>query len=600
MSSNQALQLAISLHGQPSLAAELRGRPLPVGVSEVLRLASGHAPSMATATVATGLPSAALLEACRFFVEQQLLSRECEDDPWRSLGVDPGAEPELIREHRRLLVGLVHPDRGEDWAAAFSDRVNRAWRQLKTPEGRKAALVSAPLPQPLDMFDDGFGGGDAIPAAARRNGSDELQHEWAAATVTRPATVEWQGSGGAEHNFSSAGSRGSTGHRSVATALAAVSVLVGAGLIGWNLLDGEWRGDEVLVPMGAELPRGSWAGQAAGPERIISEVLAASDVAEVSQPEVSTSELARSEVAKVPSPVLPDPSSVARQSPLPTKSGRQVPVAESAPPSGRPNVSRAIASESDTRPALVRVQPSRISPSETDASGDLRSPSVSAVVLSVAADADNATAADSAKRPVLIAAEAATSDAQQNQSGDPEPVDPIAQSIASVAPDEASEPNVDRVEIGASLATVEASSASSIPDVPAPLAQLAQRDIVLDDFSNTDVERFLGNFARYYASGDLSALIGLFAIQANSAKGGSLALAADYARLFESTHEREIAIRQLTWRLEDGSLRGDGQFEATYYKKGRLFRQVVRGQISFVIVEENGVPRILRLDSHPG
>jgi hypothetical protein len=119
------------------------------------------------------------------------------------------------------------------------------------------------------------------------------------------------------------------------------------------------------------------------------------------------------------------------------------------------------------------------------------------------------------------------------------------------------------------------------------------------DLSSAQAAGVLHSFSQHYSTGDLSALVGLFSSEANSARGGSMALAADYARLFESTSEREFAVRDLRWRIEGDTLRGEGRFEARYYRKGRLFRQVVKGEISFVMVAENGDARILRLDSRP-
>ena len=137
----EALDLALALHAAPARATELRARPLPSGIRNLLCVALGREQAVAEACAAIGQPGAHLVEAARFFVEQQLLARECEHDPWRVLGVEPGTEEAELRAHHHLLVRLVHPDRSDDWPSAYADRVNRAWRQLRGAEGRE--LVSA-------------------------------------------------------------------------------------------------------------------------------------------------------------------------------------------------------------------------------------------------------------------------------------------------------------------------------------------------------------------------------------------------------------------------------------------------------------------------
>lgn len=140
----EALELALALHAAPGRIAELRARPLPAqGMAPLLRVALGQADALAEAAAVFPDDRHRLVDAARFFVEQQLLAREFDHDPWRVLGVNPGAPPELLRAHHHLLVRLVHPDRSDDWAGAYADRVNRAWRQLRHEEGR-AEMLRAP------------------------------------------------------------------------------------------------------------------------------------------------------------------------------------------------------------------------------------------------------------------------------------------------------------------------------------------------------------------------------------------------------------------------------------------------------------------------
>lgn len=141
--SYEALELALALHATPERNQDLRQRPLPAqGVATLLRVALRQEEALNEAASVFPGESSRLVDAARFYVEQQLLSREFDQDPWRILGCNPGAPIEQLRAHHHLLVRLVHPDRSDDWASTFADRVNRAWRQLRSEEGRAAVAAT--------------------------------------------------------------------------------------------------------------------------------------------------------------------------------------------------------------------------------------------------------------------------------------------------------------------------------------------------------------------------------------------------------------------------------------------------------------------------
>ena len=150
----EALELALALHAAPGRIGELRARPLPTqGMAPLLRVALGQPDALAEAAAVFPADSHRLIDAARFFIEQQLLAREFDHDPWRVLGVNAGAAPELVRAHHHLLVRLVHPDRSDDWASAYADRVNRAWRQLRSDEGRAEALSRVAPVRPIEPWE---------------------------------------------------------------------------------------------------------------------------------------------------------------------------------------------------------------------------------------------------------------------------------------------------------------------------------------------------------------------------------------------------------------------------------------------------------------
>ncbi len=133
-----ALEWALALWHAPSERFALRGKPLPVGVRDVLELASGVAPQEVSSVAARfGELESTVLDAVRFYVREVLFFTEA--DAYRVLGVSHDADATVIKSHARLLLHWLHPDRqqaAED--AVFASRVNNAWNQLRRPAARHA------------------------------------------------------------------------------------------------------------------------------------------------------------------------------------------------------------------------------------------------------------------------------------------------------------------------------------------------------------------------------------------------------------------------------------------------------------------------------
>ncbi|HEY4530826.1 MAG TPA: DnaJ domain-containing protein, partial [Luteimonas sp.] len=130
----EALELALGLLRAPALRSALRRRPLPAGIGEVLAIASESSEATCAASARTGVAAAGLVEASRFYIQQILLADDA--DAYRNLGATPDAEHAVLRDHHRLLLRWLHPDRsreGAQWDSALSTRVNQAWNQLRTP-----------------------------------------------------------------------------------------------------------------------------------------------------------------------------------------------------------------------------------------------------------------------------------------------------------------------------------------------------------------------------------------------------------------------------------------------------------------------------------
>ncbi len=138
---HELIATALACYRAPALHGEfLRGEsPPPKDIAVLLRLAGGseiHELGLA------GFPehdSADLNVAARFFVEQTMFRRDA--DHYRLLGIDPDASEQVIKEHHRLLMRMLHPDRTpdtDDWRGGYANRVNHAYNVLRNAHSRAA------------------------------------------------------------------------------------------------------------------------------------------------------------------------------------------------------------------------------------------------------------------------------------------------------------------------------------------------------------------------------------------------------------------------------------------------------------------------------
>lgn len=131
-----AVDLALACYRAPleHKARLAASAPLPDGMNRLLRLV--HHPEELSDR--TGVRPEELRKAARFLIQQLCFARGASH--YRVLGLDPGAPPEQMKEHYRLLMRLFHPDRnaGRDtWTDHFASRVNEAWKVLSKPDSRE-------------------------------------------------------------------------------------------------------------------------------------------------------------------------------------------------------------------------------------------------------------------------------------------------------------------------------------------------------------------------------------------------------------------------------------------------------------------------------
>jgi curved DNA-binding protein CbpA len=155
MTATNVVDLALACYRTPLAYQDWlsRAAPLPEGIDRLLWLANGSPEVLEAAARQTGAQPGELRDAARFCIQQWCLVRGA--DPHRVLGVEPGAPPEQIKEHYRLLMRLFHPDRAagrETWTDHYASRINEAWTALsRTPD--RAMPDRRPAPRDIRVRD---------------------------------------------------------------------------------------------------------------------------------------------------------------------------------------------------------------------------------------------------------------------------------------------------------------------------------------------------------------------------------------------------------------------------------------------------------------
>jgi hypothetical protein len=145
-----AIDLAMEARRRPELASLLSTAPLPRDVKSVLRIAAdGAKREAATAHVYRANAPEAVREACTSFLSVVLFNRR--SDPYRVLGLSPGASEEEVREHKRLLLKWLHPDRNPAKAASGRHRelLSRVLEAAAEIEGKRPSVMPSPEPPPI-------------------------------------------------------------------------------------------------------------------------------------------------------------------------------------------------------------------------------------------------------------------------------------------------------------------------------------------------------------------------------------------------------------------------------------------------------------------
>jgi hypothetical protein len=128
--SRHAIDLALDLARVPALVRTSGAPPIPADIVEIMRIAAAHPQACQDAESSTGEPATVLIEAARFYLQQVLFQPGA--DCYRILGIDPAASRTTARDHMRLLLQWLHPDRNGNWDAVYAERVLKAWHEVSS------------------------------------------------------------------------------------------------------------------------------------------------------------------------------------------------------------------------------------------------------------------------------------------------------------------------------------------------------------------------------------------------------------------------------------------------------------------------------------
>lgn len=139
-----AIDQALLLKQQPALANAFRSAALPEGMSNVIRLASDEGARREELAQLLEIDVSILQQAAAEYLLQICLYPE--SDYLRCLGVNQIDELKIAKEHHKLLLKWLHPDRNPA-NQNLAERVNHAWSVLKqNTKGLALDKVAASTP----------------------------------------------------------------------------------------------------------------------------------------------------------------------------------------------------------------------------------------------------------------------------------------------------------------------------------------------------------------------------------------------------------------------------------------------------------------------
>ena len=179
MSRRQAIDIALDALAKPGIASFLSAGPLPDGLKCLLRIvAEGEWRDAETAHAYKAHSPETVRAASAAFLSEVLFARQT--DPYRVLGLPPGASPGEVRDHKRLLLKWLHPDRNpQATERAFLSRVIAAAEAIESGSSEDFGPPAGRRPPPSPS--------QRVTAGARRSRSPAPQKRQVLAATAQVA-----------------------------------------------------------------------------------------------------------------------------------------------------------------------------------------------------------------------------------------------------------------------------------------------------------------------------------------------------------------------------------------------------------------------------
>ena len=143
-SPNLALKCAIALYRQPTLARNLVHSDLPEGITDVFRIAAEGTDSAGLFADAQGATPQEVHQACLLYLQTVVCHPNARDI--RLLGLSEPIVQQKLREHKRLILKWLHPDRNHNsWESKLFLRVQAAAVRLEQSLNGDPLVVVTPM-----------------------------------------------------------------------------------------------------------------------------------------------------------------------------------------------------------------------------------------------------------------------------------------------------------------------------------------------------------------------------------------------------------------------------------------------------------------------
>jgi hypothetical protein len=167
----EAIDIAVEIYRKPARARSLHRHDVPPGMLKLIKIAAGTEDEVDALVGGQKSEALPVKEAAVFYLQQLLMNAG--NDDYRQLGLSRGATLQDVKDHKRMLLKWLHPDRNPS-----------AWEQVLF--GRVKASA--------DRLEGAIRIGDDIPfpTERRRPGRKRRNAAWQAAQARVKQPVDWR------------------------------------------------------------------------------------------------------------------------------------------------------------------------------------------------------------------------------------------------------------------------------------------------------------------------------------------------------------------------------------------------------------------------